>query len=40
MKGFMNANYASKIKLDELTGMEVSYPVDPREENAMKVSMI
>lgn len=35
MKGFMNANYASKSKLDELTGMEVSYPVDPREENAM-----
>ena len=23
MKGFMNANYASKSKLDELTGMEV-----------------
>lgn len=35
MKGFMNANFASKSKLDKLTGMMVSYPVDPREENEM-----
>ena len=35
MKGFKNANFASKKKLDKLTGRIVSYPVDPREENEM-----
>lgn len=35
MKGFKNANIASKSKLDRLTGMMVMYPVDPREENEM-----
>lgn len=33
MKGFKNANFASK--LDNHTGRMVSSPVDPREENAM-----
>lgn len=36
MKGFMNANFASKSKLDKLTGMKVSYPVDPRKEQDLQ----